>query len=72
VLSERFKTHHELFCDNGGSIENFVTMLKIKHAKRVILAEYKEKRNINLSDFDATVKAISGDKPKEKFMSMYL
>jgi replication-associated recombination protein RarA len=71
-LSAFFKEHKDKFPDNGGSIENFITVLKIKHSRRVLLLDHKEKRKINKEDLKEAVKAWSKSEKKQEFMSMYM
>lgn len=71
-LSERFQTSVSKFSDNGGSIENFLTLLKIKHGKRVILLHPRDKRMITTSDWETALAAFQTDTPKHEYMSMYL
>jgi hypothetical protein len=54
----------------GGSIENFVSLLKIKHSRRVVLSPYHEKRSINAKDIDAALASFS--EPVKEHLSMYL
>lgn len=67
-LSSRFRP--AAFPDNGGSIENFVSLLKIKHSRRVVLSPYHEKRSINAKDIDAALASFS--EPVKEHLSMYL
>jgi SpoVK/Ycf46/Vps4 family AAA+-type ATPase len=67
-LASRFRP--SAFPDNGGSIENFVSLLKIKHSRRVVLAPYHEKRMITAKDLDAAL--VSFSEPVKEHLSMYL
>ena len=71
-LEELFHTHKDKFKDNGGSIENFITLLKIKHSSRVVLLPYQDKRKITKEDIQKTMKEFQKEDKKEEHMSMYL
>lgn len=71
-LSNFFKEHKDKFPDNGGSIENFITALKIKHSRRVLLLDHKEKRKITKEDMNEAIKVWSKSEKKQEFMSMYM
>jgi replication-associated recombination protein RarA len=64
--------HKDSFCDNAGSIENFITMLKIKHSNRVLLLPENEKKIITEEDLKNSIKDYDKKKKKESFMSMYM
>jgi stage V sporulation protein K len=66
------QNHKELFVDNAGSIENFITLLKIKHGKRVILLPSAYKKRITPKDLDMTVKTLEKEKKPKEFMTMYM
>jgi len=66
TLAERFRPSE--FPDNGGSVENFVSLLKIKHARRVVLAPPSEKRLVTARDLDAA----APEKREQEHMSMYM
>jgi SpoVK/Ycf46/Vps4 family AAA+-type ATPase len=60
----------ERFKDNGGSVENFLTRVKIKHSRRVILLKPFYKKLITQEDIKAALN--SNPKKQEEFLSMYL
>lgn len=66
------RNHKHLFVDNAGSIENFITLLKIKHGKRVVLLSSEYKKLITPEDIQLAVKALEKDKKPEEFMTMYM
>ena len=74
AMLNTIKTYPKLFPDNAGSIENFITLLKIKHASRVLLMPMEEKKRISTVDIDAVVKHQSKKEKKgdEPFLSMYM
>jgi SpoVK/Ycf46/Vps4 family AAA+-type ATPase len=72
AVLEAIKTNPELFLDNAGSVENFITLLKIKHSNRVLLLDPQYKKVITSQDIQVTVKASQPIKKKDNFMSMYL
>lgn len=69
---EAIKNNSDLFVDNAGSVENFITLLKIKHSNRVLLLDSEYKKVINSQDIKVTVKASQPIKKADAFMSMYL
>lgn len=69
---EAIKNNPDLFLDNAGSVENFITLLKIKHSNRVLLLDSEYKKVINSQDIKVTVKASQPIKKTDAFMSMYL
>lgn len=71
-MSLFFKANKDKFPDNGGSIENFITCLKIKHSRRVLLLDYKQKKKITNDDLNEAIKAWSPSEKKQEFMSMYM
>jgi hypothetical protein len=64
--------HKEAFPDNAGSIENFITLLKIKHSNRVLLLPSSKKKLITEEDIKLTIKDFEKKKKSEAFMSMYM
>ena len=61
----------DLFKDNGGAVENFITRLKIKHSLRVVQLPSRFKRLITQDDVNAAL--VDVKRPKvEEYMSMYL
>ena len=65
------RSHPHLFQDNAGSIENFITLLKIKHSNRVVLLDESFKKVITDKDIQHTIKASKKEK-EDSFMSMYM
>ena len=61
-----------VFQDNAGSVENFITLLKIKHSNRVLLLDAKYKKIITSEDIIATIKSSKPLKKEDAFMSMYV
>jgi len=66
------QNHKDAFPDNAGSIENLITLLKIKHSNRVLLLSPDKKKIITQDDIKATVKEFEKKKKPESFMSMYM
>lgn len=71
-LTKFFTQHKDKFPDNGGSIENFITLLKIKHSRRVILLDYKLKRKITKEDMDTTIKDFGKKEESHVMLNMYM
>jgi hypothetical protein len=62
-----------LFKDNAGSIENFITLVKIKHSVRVLLLPPEKKKVLHESDLTSAVKDMQKTvKKSDVFMSMYM
>ena len=60
------------FCDNAGSIENFITIVKIKHSTRVLLLPPEKKKIISEVDIKGALKDFQKNKKPDVFMSMYM
>ena len=72
AILHAIRNHKELFQDNAGSVENFITALKIKHGKRVFLLPADQKKKISAEDIQSTLKSHEKPKSNEAFMSMYM
>ena len=73
AMLEAIKNQADLFGDNAGSIENFITLTKIKHSMRVLLLPHDKKRILNELDIKAAIKELQkSGKKKETFLSMYM
>lgn len=59
----------EMFKDNAGSVENFLTRVQVKHSRRVIT--HSRKRYITQDDIDAALSEYK-KKKEEPYHSMYL
>ena len=67
------KNHADLFKDNAGSIENFITLVKIKHSVRVLLLPPEKKKILHELDLTAAVKDMQKTTKKaDVFMTMYM
>jgi SpoVK/Ycf46/Vps4 family AAA+-type ATPase len=66
------KNNPSEFKDNAGSIENFITLIKIKHSSRVLLLPEKDKKVITVLDLHAALKNVKKNTKQETFMSMYM
>jgi SpoVK/Ycf46/Vps4 family AAA+-type ATPase len=60
----------ERFKDNGGAVENFLTRVKVKHSRRVILLKPRYKKIITQEDITSAL--ATTQKKEEAFLSMYL
>lgn len=72
IMLKAIREYPHLFVDNAGSIENFITLLKIKHSKRVILLDEKHKKVILPEDIKASIQSAVPTQKNESFMSMYM
>lgn len=72
AMLKTIQNHKEAFLDNAGSIENFITLLKIKHSNRVLLLPSDKKKIITEEDIKMTVKDFEKKKKPDTFMSMYM
>ena len=72
IVLKSISEHPHLFVDNGGSIENFITLLKIKHSNRVVLLDEKFKKIITGEDIHTTIKSSIPVVKQDSFMSMYM
>ena len=72
TVLQSISAHPKLFVDNAGSIENFITLLKIKHSNRVVLLDEKIKKIITSEDIQTTIKSSQPLVKQDSFMSMYM
>jgi SpoVK/Ycf46/Vps4 family AAA+-type ATPase len=72
IMLTEISSNPQLFVDNAGSIENFITLLKIKHSNRVVLLDEKFKKIITCEDIKTTIKSSQPVVKNESFMSMYM
>jgi SpoVK/Ycf46/Vps4 family AAA+-type ATPase len=72
TVLQMIRAHGELFKDNAGSIENMITLVKIKHGKRVFLLPENEKKRITSEDIITSIHELQKDKKPEPFLSMYM
>lgn len=66
------RTDKELFVDQAGSIENFVTLLKIKHGTRVVLLPAEAKKRIVPEDIAVAIQSIKKKQKPADYLSMYM
>ena len=71
-MLQTIRNHKELFPDNAGSIENFITLVKIKHGKRVLLLSMEHKKKITIEDIKNALTDQTKEKKQEEFMNMYM
>jgi chromosomal replication initiation ATPase DnaA len=71
-MLQTIRNHKELFPDNAGSIENFITLVKIKHGKRVLLLSVEHKKKITIEDIKNALTDQTKEKKQEEFMNMYM
>jgi len=71
TMLQVIRSNPHLFQDNAGSIENFITLLKIKHSNRVVLLDESLKKVITSVDIQNSVKS-SKKENNESYMSMYM
>lgn len=65
--------HKDKFPDNAGSIENFITLIKIKHGKRVFLLPADQKKKITPEDINMAIKVnTTSVSDKNTHLSMYM
>lgn len=57
-LNEMFKEYKELFENTGGSIETFISKIKMTHSKRVFCLEKEHKFVINREDIENGIKSV--------------
>jgi len=72
TVLQSIHSHKELFNNNAGSIENMITLVKIKHGKRVLLLPDGDKKRITSEDIVTAVQELQKVKKPEPFLSMYM
>jgi chromosomal replication initiation ATPase DnaA len=72
TIIQTIMSNPDKFIDHAGSIENFITLIKIKHSKRVLLLPLSDKKKINSEDIKEAMKELNKTKKSDTFMSMYL
>ena len=71
-LIDMFKNNKELFKNTGGSIETFITKLKMCHSKRVFPLDKQFKFIITKEDIDESIKEVKKHSDiKEKLILSY-
>lgn len=66
------RQYKDVFPDHAGSIENFITLVKIKHGTRVILLPEHHKKRLTTEDIISAIVSTQKKSKQESFMSMYM
>jgi SpoVK/Ycf46/Vps4 family AAA+-type ATPase len=66
------RQYKDVFPDHAGSIENFITLVKIKHGTRVILLPEHQKKRLTTEDIISAIVSTQKKSKQESFMSMYM
>ena len=61
-ISDMIKTNKSHFKDMGGSIENFITLIKVQHSKRVFGKDPSLKKIITKEDIQSAINKLNTDK----------
>ena len=64
-LAKFIKEQKDHFKDMGGSIENFLTLVKVQHSKRVFGKPATERKKITRDDLSAALKKLKESKTTE-------
>lgn len=65
-LEEIIKKEKEMFKHAGGSVENWISKVKLAHSRRVFPLDYKDKYILSLEDFKEGLKRMKSNEVKEK------
>ena len=71
-ILEMFQRHSHLFHSNAGSIENVLTLIKIKHSKRVFLLLPNDKKCINRDDIDQAINELTKTTKPPEYLHFYM
>jgi stage V sporulation protein K len=71
-ILEMIHRHPQLFVSNAGSIENILTLIKIKHSKRVFLLPAKEKKCINHQDIEVAINELTKSQKSPEYLNFYM
>ena len=71
IATGLFEKNKEYFINNGGDMETLFHLSKINHSNRVLYLPFNEKKKINITDLEKSIKLFLKDKEKKESETFY-